>query len=118
MTRKYDHFSEVSSEEYFSQLVMLLEVDWIRPTLLQGLVTSISAGAEGVVRSSRFAIVQYINDKDENTRNELQATVFNDLLTILENEMDDDRYAIPVVDTLAFLLENCVSIDSPMLGKE
>ena len=118
MTRKYDHFSEVSSPEYFSQLLTLFQVDWLCPALLKGLVTSISAGNEGLVRSSRFAIVQYINEKDENTRHELQAIIFNKLLEILEDVMDDDRYAIPIVDTLAFLLESCIPIDSPKLGQE
>lgn len=118
MTRRYDHFSDVSTPEYFSQLITLLQVDWIRPALLKGLVTSISAGTEGVVRSSRFAIVQYMNEKDEETRYKFQSLVFNDLLTTLEDTMIDDRYAIPIVDTLAFLLESCIPIDSPTLGKE
>lgn len=118
MSRRYDHFSDMSSPEYFSQLLTLLQVDWLRRPLLKGLVTSISAGTEGVVRASRLSIVQYIHQQDKETRRTFQATIFDDLLSIFEDIIDDDRYAIPLVDSIAFLLENYLLIDSAELEQE
>ncbi|WEW60973.1 hypothetical protein PRK78_006462 [Emydomyces testavorans] len=115
LQRKYEHASEVSSAEYFSQLFALLSVDWIRPSLTKGLVTSVSAGTEGLVRSSRLALVHHIRSQDENEQPQLKKNLFNELVTTLEDTMEDDRYAIPTVDTISFLLDNCFEKESASL---
>ncbi|KMU78807.1 hypothetical protein CISG_01847 [Coccidioides immitis RMSCC 3703] len=103
----YEHLSEVCTVEYFLQLFILLSVDWLRPSLLKGLVTSFSAGTEGVVRASRLALVQFIQEQAGDDSNRLKLNIFNDMMWVLESTMDDDRYAIPAVDTICFLLGNC-----------
>ncbi|OJD19110.1 hypothetical protein AJ78_00896 [Emergomyces pasteurianus Ep9510] len=113
LTRKYEHFSEVSGEDYFLQLFDLLQVAWFRPALSRGLVTSATSGTEVVVRSARFALLQYINKQDEKQRNNICVKLIEDWLSILESDNDDDRYAIPAVEMIAFLLDNCFVHSSP-----
>ncbi|KAL1955206.1 hypothetical protein VTO42DRAFT_8918 [Malbranchea cinnamomea] len=103
---KYDHFNEVSSREYFLQLLQLLSVDWLRFSLLKGLTTSVSAGTEGLIRASRSALVEYINAiADAKERLRVKEEILKDLVTLLEIAIQDDRYAIPAVDMLSFLLD-------------
>ena len=116
--REYDHFSEVSSTEYFGQLLELLSISWLRPFLVKGLITSASAGAEGLVRSSRFALIEHVNNKDQEEQRNLKATIFNDLVELLAHNMEDDRYAIPAVDILGFLLDTCITGVSPEMQLE
>ncbi|OJD22113.1 hypothetical protein ACJ73_06543 [Blastomyces percursus] len=113
LAQKYGHFSEVSSADYFSQLFNLLQVDWLRHSLSRGLVTSATTGTEVVVRSARFALLQYINNHDEQLRNTICVKLIEDWLSILESDTDDDRYALPVVEMIAFLLDNCFLHDFP-----
>jgi hypothetical protein len=98
----------VSSAEYFSQLFELLSVDWLRLSLLKGLITSATAGTEGLIRASRFALVEYIRRGDEGMRKSRKTTILKDLVSLLEETMEDDRYAIPAVEIFAFLLDSCI----------
>ncbi|KAK2858509.1 hypothetical protein FQN49_004661 [Arthroderma sp. PD_2] len=118
LQRKYNHFSEVSSAEYFSQLVTLLQVDWLRLPLLKGIITSLSAGADSLINSSRTALVQFMNDRNDETRCSLCGDIFASLLTILEENISDDRYAIPTVESFAFLLDNCFNPEMLKLDSE
>ncbi|EGE83692.2 beta-tubulin cofactor d [Blastomyces dermatitidis ATCC 18188] len=113
LAQKYEHFSEVSSADYFLQLFSLLQVEWLRHSLSRGLVTSATTGTEVVVRSARVALLQYINNHDEQRRNIICVKLIEDWLSILESDNDDDRYAIPVVEMTAFLLDNCFLHNSP-----
>ena len=88
------------------QLFELLQLDWLRRALIKGLVTSFSAGTESLVRSTRFALVEYIGDQSEKKQDTSKARLFEDLLSILEESLEDDRYAVPAVETLTFLLDN------------
>lgn len=115
--RKYEHFSEVTSPEYFEQLLELLQVDWLRPAVVQGLVTSASAGTEALINVSRFALAEYINTNDAEEQADLKGLLFQELLTLLESNMEDDRYAIPTMEVIGFLLDSdliTAPVDSPM----
>lgn len=68
-------------------------------------------GAEGLVRSSRSALAQYINGCDREFREVLLATILSDVSDILSENLTDDRYAIPAVDFLAFFIDSYVSAD-------
>ncbi|EGD90108.1 hypothetical protein H112_02581 [Trichophyton rubrum D6] len=104
---RFDHFSEVSTTAYFSQLITLVQIEWLCLPLIKGLVTSLTAGADSLIISSRTAVVKFINSQDDNTRYRMQRDIFMSLLTVLEENITDDRYAIPTVESLAFLIENC-----------
>lgn len=108
-TRKYDHFSHVSFPDYFLQLLELQAIDWLRLPLFQGLVTSTIAGAEGLIRSSRLALVQCINRKDAAEKQQFMLMIIKDLTTVLGENLRDDRYAVPTMELLAFLIDGYVS---------
>ncbi|PGH14144.1 hypothetical protein AJ79_03262 [Helicocarpus griseus UAMH5409] len=116
LVRNYGHFSEVSETDYFLQLFSLLQVDWLRHPLSRGMVTSASTGTEGLVRASRFALLQYVNEQNEAQRGNTCVKLIEDWLSVLESDMEDDRYAIPAVEMIAFLLDICFSHSSPDLN--
>lgn len=103
--RKYEHFSHVSSVEYLLQLLHLQDIDWLRKPLFQGLATSAVAGSEGLIRSSRSALVRSIQETGQETA---AMAIIKDLMSILSENLQDDRYAIPVLELLAFLLDGFV----------
>lgn len=108
MSRKYDHFSHVSFPDYFVQLLKLQEIDWLRLPLYQGLATSAVAGAEGLIRASRLALVQCINNKKAEQREPMLLMMLKDLSTILSENLQDDRFAIPIMELLAFLVDGYI----------
>ncbi|PWY95857.1 hypothetical protein BO94DRAFT_482772 [Aspergillus sclerotioniger CBS 115572] len=105
LTRKYEHFSHVSTVEYLLQLLHLQDIDWLRQPLFQGFATSAVAGSEGLIRSSRSALVQSIQETGQQTA---AMAIITDLTTILGENLQDDRYAIPVLELLAFLLDGFI----------
>lgn len=98
----------MSFPDYFLQLLELLAINWLRLPLLQGLATSAVAGAEGLIRASRLALVQCINSKKAEQRQAMVMMVVEDLSTILSDNLQDDRYAIPIMELLAFLLDGYI----------
>ena len=85
--------------------------------MIQGLVTSASAGTEGLIKASRLALAEYINTKNVEEQSYLKTLLFQELLVILESNMEDDRYAIPTMEVIGFLLDSDLitpSADSPM----
>lgn len=108
LTRKYEHFSHVSTPEYFVQLLELQAVDWLRLPLLQGLATSAVVGTEGLIRAARSALVRFLNGKLPGDRQETLLDVLNELSVILSDNLHDDRYAIPTMEFLAFLIDGYV----------
>ncbi|KAJ5101766.1 Tubulin-specific chaperone D C-terminal [Penicillium alfredii] len=109
LQRKYEHFSHVSSQEYFMQLLTLQRIDWLRLPLLQGLATSAVAGAEGLVRASRSALTRFLESFTPAERHMILTTFVQDLTTILGDNLQDDRYAIPTVEFLAFLIDSYIN---------
>ncbi|KAL2840976.1 tubulin folding cofactor D C terminal-domain-containing protein [Aspergillus pseudoustus] len=105
----YEHFSQVSSTEYFLQLLELQAVDWLRLPLLQGIVTSAVVGSEGLIRSTRSALVQKINAHAAEQRPEKVTAILQDFQLILNEKLPDDRYAIPIVELSAFLLDGYIA---------
>ena len=103
---KYEHFSNVSSQGYFDQLLTLYSIEWLRQPLLQGLATSATAGAEGLVRSSRSALIQFLNAQEPSQREATLLSILQELSAVLRENLPDDRYAIPVIDFLAFLIDS------------
>lgn len=108
--RKFEHFSHVSSQEYFAQLLTLQDIDWLRLPLLQGLATSAISGAEGLVRASRSALTQFLNSQAEPGRQQILMVFLQDLSTVLSDNLHDDRFAIPAVEFVAFLIDSYVPV--------
>lgn len=108
LVRKYEHFSHVSTPEYFLQLLELQTVDWLRLPLLQGIATSAVAGAEGLIRATRSALVQFINRQEPATQQKTLLAMLKELSVILSDNLHDDRYAIPAMEFLAFLIDGYI----------
>lgn len=78
--------------------------------LIQGLATSAVAGAEGLIRASRSALVQYINAYEGGERQTVVITLLlGELMAILSENLHDDRYAIPAMELTAFLIDGYIS---------
>lgn len=110
LTRLYSHFDDppsVSTPEYYEQLLALRSIDWLRRPILTGYVSSAGAGSESLIRSSRAALVVYVDRSSASDRTNL----FADLLTILHRREADDRLVIPTLAIVAFLLHSAVSDD-------
>jgi hypothetical protein len=99
----------VSSTEYFVQLLQLQAIDWLRLPLFQGLATSAVAGAEGLVRSTRLALVQSLGSYNGTEQQTEVLAILKDLGVILSDNLHDDRYAIPSMELAAFLVDGYVS---------
>lgn len=89
----------------------MYKVEWLRQPLIQGLATSATAGADGLIRSSRSALIQVLVSHDSTDQQALLTNILNDLATVLGSNIQDDRYAIPVVDLLGFLIDSFVVPD-------
>lgn len=108
--RTFAHFSQVSSFNYFHQLLKLLQIDTLRRPLVQGLITSASAGTEGLIQSSRFALIDFIETQSSDEKKyEWANKLIEDLVSILETNLVDDRYAIPALEISAFLVDTYIS---------
>ncbi|KAJ5656375.1 Tubulin-specific chaperone D C-terminal [Penicillium longicatenatum] len=103
---KFEHVSDVSSQEYFFQLLSSWGQEWLRLPLLQGLATSAVAGAEGLVRASRAALIQFLNSHSPHSDPNILIEILQVLSTALQDNLPDDRYAIPIIELIAFLLDS------------
>lgn len=113
--RNFEHVSDVSSREYFTQILTTWPEEWLRLPLLQGLATSAVAGAEGLVRSSRAAVIQFLNSHEQEPRQAILITFLQVLSTALSDNLQDDRYAIPIIELMAFFIDNFAIINSDKL---
>ncbi|PYI26361.1 tubulin-specific chaperone D [Aspergillus indologenus CBS 114.80] len=102
LLNKYDHFSHVSTAEYFLQLLSLQKIPWLRIPLFQGLATSAVAGSEGLIRASRAALVKSFCLEQQQ---QYLLALLTDLSRILATNLQDDRYAIPVMEFVGFILD-------------
>ena len=78
----------------------------LRLPLLQGLATSAVAGAEGLVRSSRAALIRFLNLHGPSSNPNIIVSLLQVLSTGLNENLQDDRYAIPIVELIAFVIDN------------
>lgn len=109
-----NHMIETSSEPYFAQLLTLCHIPWLRPSLLQGLISSACQGTESIIRTSRAALVKFILSNTTTTNDaNLGMLIYTDILNLLAQTLTNDRYALPALEILGFLLtQNLVSFSS------
>jgi hypothetical protein len=88
----------------------LQSIDWIRLPLLQGFATSAISGAEGLVRASRSALTQFLNNQSQPQRREILMAFLQDISTVLSDNIQDDRFAIPAVEFVAFLIDSYIPV--------
>ena len=95
----------VSSIEYFSSLFDLsneLSTFWY--SFLEGFVTAAYGGTQGLIRNSRHAIVKFLSSSPPHGCNSIFSTL-NAILTSNGGASPNDRYLVPAIHLLAFLLD-------------
>lgn len=78
--------------------------------LIQGFITSATSGTETLVRSSRLAFTKFIHEQEGDRRSETMSLIFEDLISILDSNIKDDRYTLPALEMIDFCLDNYLSM--------
>lgn len=103
-----EYFSDVSRRGYFSQLLSLIQVPWLRRPLVKGFASSVSFGSEGLIRESRYALIQFLEaDVGNKSRRQRCIALLVASTEELECNLHDERYAVPLVEFIAFILDAC-----------
>ncbi|KKY17427.1 putative tubulin-specific chaperone [Phaeomoniella chlamydospora] len=108
ISHQIHHVAETSFPTYFLQLLNLLSHPDIHLPLLQGLTSSTCAGTELIIRSSRSALVTYLLSIRFSSTPFMSSSFEHHLLSsltqILNTTLLDDRYALPTLSLIGFLL--------------
>ena len=97
----FETVGQTCSAQYYSELLRLLALGWLRRSILQGLVLSTGSGSEAVLRASRLALSQYCNDTSDGDLQDLATT----LLSLLRDKLNEDRLVVPLLETWAYLFQ-------------
>ena len=98
---------DVSSEQYYLALLQFLQVPWLQSCILQGIAHSVSSGAEDLMRVSRLALVQSVTS---NSPGFSMDGVLDTLVALLEDSYADERQATPLLETIAFVVEQHIEL--------
>lgn len=90
-----------SSILYFDFMLALCDVHLLRDQLIQGLATSASSGAEGLLTAARLAISRFTTTSSAR----VVEAYYDSLLAIIQSAMPNGRLLRPGLDMLAFLLD-------------
>ena len=105
----YSHPADTCSAAYYKQLLELLEVVWLQAHIIEGIVSSATAGTEILGVASRTAIIEYIQGQPGDPQSDVYVMFLTVLTSQLRNSTNDDRTAIPTMELLAFLIEQKAS---------
>ena len=86
---------------YFSQLLFLSTIEWVRRPLLECYITSAGIGSEAVLRASRRAIVLHLEQLPEPELLKFAT----DFLQVFKEGLQSERLIIPSLEVCGFLLE-------------
>lgn len=93
---------QTSTSAYYHGLLQLCQYQSLRTSILQGIFISAGGGSESILVASRSALIKWLQH-DLLTFN-LEA-IESCIEIILVASLKDDRVLIPVLETLAFILE-------------
>ncbi|KAK5060235.1 hypothetical protein LTR84_010120 [Exophiala bonariae] len=103
--KTFGYLTEVTSIDYFRNLLQLLSLDWAREALVLGLFSSATAGIEDICRAACNAFVTYLQDLTSTTRRTLVHGISSLVLEQLELRVEDeDRAILPLVEFLCFFI--------------
>ncbi|KAI9724156.1 MAG: hypothetical protein M1812_000875 [Candelaria pacifica] len=97
----FDGVDQVSSHEYYLELLNLLHHKSLRLALLEGYVTSAGAGSEALLINSRSALIAFA---EHNGGDYSLSDLCADLVEVLRRNSSNDRVAVPAMEVLAFIL--------------
>jgi hypothetical protein len=103
---------EVSSQAYFRTALLSLQTaktPAIREAICVGFVSSAGMGSESVVQNSRAALLDFVDVlQDEDTLNVAQFALVdfaNCFLSLLKNNITNDRILVPLLEVISFLFD-------------
>jgi tubulin-specific chaperone D len=97
----------VSSNQYYITLLNFLQAPWLQACIIQGIIHSITSGTEEVMRVSRAAL---IHSTVNGTLKCGVVRIHETLVVLLEDSYTDDRQATPLLETIAFLMEQQIEL--------
>lgn len=104
----FQHSADVSTADYFRQILGLLEIPELLDSLAIGLAASIGGGTDDVSRAASSALVEYVTEPSATGRGrELHAFVAALSKYVELNASQDVRDIVPAIDTIRLLLEQC-----------
>lgn len=105
----FDYLTEVTTIDYFQNLLQLLCLDWARESLVLGLISSATAGTEDICRAACNAFVAYMQGLPPSTRHTLVHQISKLVLEQMDSKVDDDdRAVLPLLEFLCFLMDQDV----------
>lgn len=104
----FRHPADVSSVDYFRQLLALLDIPDLLSDLAVGLAASIGGGTDDVSRAASSALVEYLIDPSAHGREqELHAIIVALSRYVEAHASQNGRDILPAIDTIRLLLEQC-----------
>lgn len=105
----FGYLTEVTAVNYFQHLLELLPLDWARESLVLGLISSATAGIEGICRAACNAFVAYLQGLPPPSRLTLVEQISKLVLKDLDSKVqDDDRAVLPLLEFLCFSIDQDV----------
>jgi len=101
----FSHLADITSIVYCSQILKLVEIDWLRANVIQGMASSAVAGTEDQGRAARAAVVSYLQEQTAKGAPGSQVTFLGTLVDLLRTSLSEDRVVGPRMELLAFLIE-------------
>lgn len=101
--------SQVSSSDYFEQLLSLLSISWLRLPLFKGFMTSAGGGADSLLCGARHGLIAFLAKSDLSSDPASETVIsasslVSDLHVLIEENSQDDRYVVPAMEVLAFVV--------------
>ncbi|KIV93610.1 hypothetical protein PV10_04811 [Exophiala mesophila] len=104
---RFDYLGQVSSVAYFENLLHLLSTEWARKSLIQGLVSSATAGTEDICRAASNAFVAYFQSLPVYDRDVLVRSVSKIVLDhFADSATQDDKAVLPMLDFLGVMIDH------------
>lgn len=102
--RSFNYVNETYSEEYFQEILLLQDAEWLSVDLLEGYVTSAGIAATSTLYAARTSLIQYAEAAQARQPNHT-GNLFESLLQVLERNLTNDRFAIAALEVIGLLFD-------------
>lgn len=102
----FEYLTEVTTVNYFQNLLQLLRVDLVRESLIIGLISSATAGTEDICRAACNAFVAHLQSLPLAPRQTLVRQISTLVLERLGSAIqEEDRTVLPLLEFICFLID-------------
>ena len=102
----FEYLTEVTTFNYFRNLLHLLRLDSVRESLITGLISSATAGTEDICRAACNALVSYFQSLQQAPRQTLVCQMSTLVLEQLGSKsQEEDRAILPLLEFICFLID-------------